>query len=131
MSQNATSLPRIPITRFNADSFNYWLSVWANNNVGYPGLLLRLYYADGSTQDFWGSGNNATADYFEFVFNVGSALQKDVTKMEIYGRYGWGRERYVLLFMWEGNTDNPVFKAGDAPSFKIRINTSYQIQSQQ
>ena len=131
MSTQASAVPRISVTNIYPENINKFLAALKPNNATSDvirKIYVKLYHPDGSISTIDSFTYSYTAEYFEFVISSSNTLTNDVVKMELYGYVNGGAVNDVLMD-WVGNTDNLVFKSGDAPNFKIRLNTTYQVQT--
>ncbi len=128
-STSSVSVPRIPITQIFPENINKFFAVLGNSNLtAFRKIRVRIYYEDGTTEDIDNYAWNAGPDYFEWTIIRSTAFDKKVTKLEVYGEGRLAGSNLLLVF--EGDVNNPVFLPNDQMNFKIRITTTYSIQSQ-
>lgn len=128
-STGGVSVPRIPITKIFPENINKFFAVLGNSRYNaIRKIRARIYYEDGTTEDIDNYGWNSGPNYFEWTIIRSTAFEKKVTKLEIYGDGRISGSNLLLVF--EGDVNNPVFLPNDQMSFKIRITTTYNIQSQ-
>ncbi len=122
-------VPRVPASNFNPVVLNWFLGRPCGNRRA----RIVLKYADGSSDTIYRKDWSYSDSGFEFVFNRPSPVEKDVVQasLELCQMDGQCKDPAgdgcKVLMVFNGNTDNPVFKSGDVVQFKIVFKNTVNI----